>query len=576
MTETASAGPLDLRRPSAGSVRRTIVGALRTQWRSVAVALVATVVGSVAIAVGPSLIRHGIDDGIGAGDRDALRLAAIGYLVALGVGGVTGGIRATAMAVGAERFIHRLRVDALAGVLRVDLRTYETTRRGDLLARVTADTEALSGAARWVIPDTVRYVTDLLAALVAVALLEPVLALLTLVALPPMAAAGRALRVRSAVVYPRYRAEIGALVGQVTETVEGADTIRAHGRHDDRLDLLRAANRIVSARYLDGTAMRNRFYASLTVTRVTATAIVLIAASLFAVDGRVTVGTAAAGVLAVSVVFGPLGWLTELLDDALSAKAALDRVVAAATIPEPPCGTTPLPYRGDLVFDDVSFSYVPGRTVLTGVDLVFCAGSRTALVGQTGAGKSTIARLAAGLATPDRGVVHYHGLDLTHARADDRRRRLLFVPQEPFCITGTIADNLRFADPVVTDDRLRHIAGTIGLGDWIDSHPDGLGRDCGTNGSRLSDGERQLVAVLRVALADPAVVILDEATATLDPATEALVGTALDRALADRTVVVIAHRPETAARCDQQIIVAHGAVTRPVSNEFGTFEIPLL
>lgn len=543
-----------------GAVRRLVRAELARQWQAVAVAAVATILGSAALAVGPSMLQRAIDDGLGRHDRGALGYAVLGYVVALSLGGLAGGVRTTAMAVGGERFIHRLRTDALAGILRLDLGRFERLRRGDLLARVTADTEALSGAARWIIPDAVRYLADLVAALVAVAVLDPLLALLALVAVPPMAVAGRVLRRQSQVVYPRYRAEIGSLLGQVTETVEGADAVLAHGRAADRLDRLRSANAVVTARYLDGTTMRNRFYASITLTRVAATAVVLIAASLLAVDGRMTVGTAAAGVLAVSTVFGPLAWLTELLDDLLSSKAALDRIVAAADTPAAAGGQSSLPERGDLVFEAVSFAYLPGRPVLTDVDLAVPAGTRAALVGDTGAGKSTIARLAAGLAAPTSGVVRFGGVDLTAALADDRRQPLLFIMQDSFCISGTLAENLRLIAPSATTEDLLEAAQLVGLSPWVHTHPDGLDRQVGTNGALLSAGERQLVAILRVALADPAVVILDEATAILDPATEALVGEALDRALGDRTVLVIAHRPETAARCTLRLEVADGTV----------------
>jgi ATP-binding cassette subfamily B protein len=552
--------PLVLATPR-GAVRDLLGGELRTEWRVVTVAILATLVGSAAIAVGPSMIRLAIDDGLRGGSRSALAGAVVVYGVASVAGGLASGIRTTAMAIGCERFIHRLRVAALQGLLRLDLGRFERLRRGDLLARVTADTEALSGAARWVLPDAVRNVTDLAAALVAVAVLEPTLALLTLVAVPPMAAAGRVLRRRSRVVYPRYRAEIGSVLGRVTETVEGADTVLAHGRGPERLDELTAANRVVAARFLDGTAMRNRFYASITLTRVSATAVVLVAASLLAVDGRITVGTAAAGVLAVSSVFGPLAWFTELLDDVLSAKAALDRVVAAAVVPESATGRQALPARGDLVFDDVDFAYVPGRPVLIGVSLVVPAGARVALVGETGAGKSTLGRLAAGLATPSSGHVRFGGVDLAEARAEDRRRRLLFVLQEAYCLAGTLAENVRLAAPDATDDALLAAADRVGLADWVASHPDGFDRLVGSGGSQLSAGERQLVAILRAAVADPGVVILDEATAILDPAMEAAVGTALDLALRDRTVLVIAHRPETAARCDLQVEISGGRST---------------
>jgi len=543
-----------------GATGRLLRRELRLERRLLAIAAAATLLGSATVVVGPTMIRIAIDDGMRLGDRRALTVAVVVYLAALAVSGLASGARSVTMARASESFIDRLRVSSLAGILRMDLRSFEQTRRGDLLARVSADTEALSAASRWIIPEAIRNVTDLVAALVSVAVLDPLLALVALVAVPPMWWAGRVLRRRSALVYPAYRAEVGALVGQVTETVEATDTVQAYRRAGDRVRLLHEANRRVTDRYMAGTAMRNRFYASITMTRVFATSVVIVTAGLLAVNGRLTIGTAAAGVLAVSTVFGPLAWMTELLDDVLSARSALERVVATTAVPEP-AGSRPLPEQGDLRLDRVSFGYVPGTDVLDDVTLRVGPGERLAIVGATGAGKSTLARLAAGLTAPDRGTVSFGGVDLADADQGDRRRRLVYVLQETAVLTGTIADNVRLPAPDLSGADIARLAASIGLGDWLAAHPDGAERSTGPSGGDLSHGERQLVGLLRVVAADPAVVILDEATGVLDPVTERLVGEALDRALAGRTVLIIAHRVDTARRAARVVRVESGRVT---------------
>ena len=210
---------------------------------------------------------------------------------------------------------------------------------------------------------------------------------------------------------------------------------------------------------------------------------------------------------------------------------------------------------------DVSFSYTPGVEVLHHVSVAVAPGERVAIVGPTGAGKSTLVRVAAGLSAPDDGVVTFGGVDLAAADPEDRRRRILYVLQETAVLSGSIADNVRLVAPHAADDDVARIAADLGLGDWIASHPDGVRRPVGHSGAALSHGERQLVGVLRVAAADPAVVILDEATAVLDPQTERLVGASLERALADRAVLVIAHRAETARRAQRIIRVVDGVAT---------------
>lgn len=545
--------------PPRGALAASVRRALRSSPRPVAVALIATLLGSASLALGPLLIQRAIDDGITAGERDVLLRSVLGFVAVVVLGGVAGGVRSTATVLAAERFMHQLRLDALAGVLRLDLARFDHGRRGDLLARVTADTEALSDAARWTIPDAFRNAVDLVTALVAVAVLDVRLALVALVAAPPMGLAGRFLRRRSAQVYPRYRAALAVLVGQVSESIEGAGTVRAFGQGESRVSLVRATNREVTARFMAGTSMRVRFYSSLTVTRASATAAVVLVAGLLATGGRLSVGTAAAGVLAVSGVFGPMAWLTEGLDELFSAKAALERVLASAAIRESAAGTATLPRRGGIVLRGVDFAYVPGVPVLAGVDLEIASGLRVAIVGETGAGKSTLGRLVTGLVSPTAGQVLVGGVDLVTVDPADRRRRITFVAQEPWCFRGTLAENLRLVAPDATDDRLWATVRSLGLQPWVAGDPAGLERAVGPGGAGLSSGEQQLVGLLRVALLDPAVVVLDEATAVLDGAIEELVSTALDHALADRTVLVIAHRAETAARAPWSITVERGS-----------------
>ena len=298
--------------------------------------------------------------------------------------------------------------------------------------------------------------------------------------------------------------------------------------------------------------MRNRFYPVLTVVQAAVAAAIVVVASLWALDGTLTVGTAAAIVLALSGMLAPLIQLAGLLDDVLSARAALVRVTELASVPAVRAGTTALPERGRLVLEGVSFSYVPGREVLHDVDLVVEPGERVALVGATGSGKSTITRLATGLADPDRGRVTVGGVDVRDAA--DRGGRLLLLPQETFLVSGTVADNVALAAPGLDRARLEEAAGQLGVGLDLDA-------EAGAGGSRLSAGERQLVALLRIVVADPAVVALDESTSLLDPQTEAEVSEALSRALAGRAVLIVAHREATARRCDLIVRVDAGRIS---------------
>ena len=383
---------------------RSIIGEeLRRERHRVAVVLVFVVLAGAATAVGPLLLRAAIDNGIDAGDRAALRTTAIAYLVVSIGAGIAGGIRTATMAVAAERILHRLRLRALAGVLRMDLGAYERAPRGDVVARVTSDTEALSKAAIQVLPNAAKYTLDLFAAILAVFLLSPVIGALSLIVVPPFAIAGRWFRRTSVVVYPEYRRRVGEMVGTVVETTEGAETVRAFGREAHQLTALARADERVVDGYLAGMRMRVRFFASLTFVQAVATAIVLIASSLLALNGTLSVGTVAAGVLAAVQVFVPFGEMTELLDELLASKAALDRVAEVASIPAEAEGGAALPGRGSLELEHTGFAYVENRPVLHDISLRVEPGEWLALVGATGAGKSTIARLAVGLAASEYG-----------------------------------------------------------------------------------------------------------------------------------------------------------------------------
>jgi ATP-binding cassette, subfamily B, bacterial len=543
------------------SATRAIIGEeLRRERKRVAFVLVFVALAGAATAIGPLLVRAAIDNGIDAGDRAALRTTAIAYLVVSIGGGIAGGIRNATMAVASERILHRLRLRALAGVLRMDLGAYERAPRGDVVARVTSDTEALSKAAIQVLPNAAKYTLDLVAAMLAVFLLSPVIAGLTLIVVPPFVIAGRWFRRTSVVVYPEYRRRVGEMVGTVVETTEGAETVRAYGREAHQLAALARADERVVDGYLAGMRMRVRFFSSLTFVQAVATAIVLIASSLLALNGTLSVGTVAAGVLAAVQVFVPFGEMTELLDELLASKAALDRVAEVACTPAEAESGAALPERGALDLEFASFSYVADRPVLHEVSLHVEPGEWVALVGATGAGKSTIARLAVGLAHPSSGTVRVAGVDLRSAAPADRRRRLLLLPQEGFLISGSLADNARIADPAASDARVQDAVDALDLHAWVARLPRGLDTPVGSAGVRLSQGERQLVSLLRVVLADPAVVVLDEATSVLDPESEARVAAALLRALAGRTVLVVAHRLITAQRCDRMAVVDDGRI----------------
>jgi ATP-binding cassette subfamily B protein len=288
-------------------------------------------------------------------------------------------------------------------------------------------------------------------------------------------------------------------------------------------------------------------------------------------SGRLTLGTVAAFVLVLSNLFEPVQQLSQLFNMVQSGTASLAKLFDLLDTPvevDEPARPTELPARGDLKVRQVSFAYgADGPTVLHELDLVVPNGERLALVGPTGAGKSTLAKLMARLYDPTTGSVSFGGIDLRNAPLACLRERIVVVPQEGFLFSGTVADNIRVAAPGASDDDIGRALARIGAWDRISALPDGLHTVVRERGSRLSAGERQLVSLARAAMVDPAVLVLDEATSSLDPGTETLVEGAMEALMADRTVIVIAHRLSTSERSDRVGVVDAGRLV-----ELGTHD----
>jgi ATP-binding cassette, subfamily B, bacterial len=285
---------------------------------------------------------------------------------------------------------------------------------------------------------------------------------------------------------------------------------------------------------------------------------------------EISIGTITAFVLYLIQLFDPIGRFTEWLGEFRQGLAALAKIVGLLDVPsaivERP-GAVELPREGALALRDVTFGYAEGSPVVREVTLEVVPGEHVALVGATGAGKSSVAKLLTRQYDPQHGSISLGGVDLREATLESLHRRIVLLPQEGHLFSGTIADNVRLAHPETSDDDVRRALRRIGALDRFESLPQGLDTDVQTRGLRLSAGERQLVGIARVALADPAVIVLDEATSSLDPATEAAVERALAAVAEGRTVITIAHRLSTAERADRVAVMEHGRLVEVASHE---------
>jgi len=551
--------------PSARAVLRH-VGALLRPHRGRVVLLAAAVgVGALAATAAPLLVRSAVD-GVLAGTTGALDRAALGIAVLGVVAGVVTAVRLRLWGAVAEAVLADLRRQALARVLALSPPQLSRLGRGDVLSRTTGDLEVLGEAARLSLPVLVRASAVLVLAAVVLAGLSLPLAGVAVLGLAVVGWSARRLLRRTTVIYPRYRSDFGAALGLMRESLVGVRVVQGLGREAERSAAYGAANQQVVDRYGEGTRARNAFFPVVIAVQSAAALATLAAGAALVSAGSASVGTVSAAVLGTVALYTPVSQLADVLDQVQTARAALGRVVALLDLapsldaPEVPL---PVPADGTLAVDGVRFAYGPGRWVLDGVDLVVSPGEVVALVGESGAGKSTLAALAARWADPDAGRVTLGGTDLRDLAPEELRRAVVVVPQEGHLVRGSVADNVRLAHPDASDADVLAAMDRIGLREWAEGLPSGVGTAVGHGGGALSAGERQLVSLARVALADPQVVVLDEATSALDPATAALVDTALHRALEGRAVLMVAHRPDSVARADRVVRLAGGRVAGP-------------
>jgi ABC-type multidrug transport system fused ATPase/permease subunit len=454
-----------------------------------------------------------------------------------------------------------LRRRVFTHVQRLPLSFHERYTSGKTISRLTSDVEALAELLDEGLDNLVTALFSVLTIGVVLVVLDPPLGLVALLGFPPLFFVARWFQRNSTTAYRRTRETIAALIVQFTETFGGIRAVQAF-RREPRNDELHAQlnedNRRAHDRAFWLIAV---FVPAVTLIGNLVTVAVLGYGALRVMDGDLAVGTLVSFLLYLRRFFDPLQDVAMFYNSYQSASAALEKLSGVLeerpSVAEP---ADPLPLadaRGELVFDGVRFGYTD-RTVLAHLDLTIPAGQTVALVGATGAGKSTLARLAARFYDPVGGVVRLDGVPLDRLTDADLRRAVVMVTQESFLFSGSIADNIAFGRPGASRAEIEAAARAIGAHEFIAALPGGYDTDVHRRGGRLSAGQRQLVSFARAFLADPAVLILDEATSSLDVPSERLVQRALQTLLADRTALIIAHRLSTVEIADRVLVMEDG------------------
>jgi len=537
---------------------------LRPQRRRVVLASVLVVLQAACMLAGPALVRYGIDHGVRARDPGVLTKATVMFIVTA-VGAYVFG-RAVIMTVtrAGEILLRQLRETVFAHQLSLSMEFYDRHRTGDLVARMTADVEALEELVGQGL--TMFIVNALLfsGAVLAMSLMSWQLALGTLVVVPMVAYASVWFRRESNRAYLTLRDRIGMTMASLQEGLSGIRVVQAFSQEPTVLERFSETNELQFRAQLKTERIAAIYFPVIELAQGTAVAVILGLGGYLSARGVVTVGTVAAFVLYLQNLFEPVQQLSQLFNTLQAAGAALHKLFVLLdekpAISERP-GAVDLPDSGAIDVRDVSFTYAgTDEPVLSDVTLSVSPGQRLALVGPTGAGKSTLAKLMVRFYDPSAGQVRYAGVDLRDAGLASLRARIVVVPQEGFLFEGTIRDNLAIGRPAASDDEMWKAVADLGLTSRFEAFDGGLDAVVREQGSNMSAGERQLVSIVRAALADPSVVVLDEATSSLDPGTEVTVEAALEKLLEGRTVVLIAHRLSTAARADRVAVVDGGRV----------------
>ena len=546
------------------STVRRFLGYLDPYKKELPVAIGAVIVGAISQSVGPFLIGWSIDHLIAADNLSGLLQMVVGLAVIYGLG--TLAIRVQILRVGTivQKVLAQLRQDIFDKVQSLSVGYFDKSEAGDLMSRLLNDVSVINNAFGQSIPQILGNTFSLIGIIIAMMLINWQLGLVSNLVVPIMILVtsffSRWARVRFRVT----RETIGELSAQIEEDVSSVKEAQAFNRVDYNITAFDALNKANRDANVDAVVVTAAFLPSIDFLNTLATAGVLAYGGYLAVTGAATVGTVTAFLLYVQQFFRPIQILSQFYTQAQSAIAGLERIFSLLDEPEllndAEGAVELLPVEGKVEFDDVVFGYVPGQKILDGVNICAQPGEMIALVGPTGSGKSTIINLILRFYDVVDGAVRIDDVDVREVTQASLRRQTGFVLQDNILFSGTVAENIAFGRPDAEQADIEAAAKVANVHEFITKLPKGYATELGERGASLSQGQRQLISIARAVLIDPRILILDEATSSIDTQTEGLVQEAISNLLAGRTSFVIAHRLSTIIQADQVLVIQQGRI----------------
>jgi len=550
---------------------RRLAEYVRPYWQHMAVAVALIAVSSLANVAAPWIIGRAIDDGIRVGNFRALRLWTGVFIAAAVTEWLTNRSRVAILAFVGTRIVADIRSALFRHLLRLSLGFYNRYSVGRLMSRLSNDVGVLQNFITWSITGLARGLLMLAGIVVAMISLNWRLALVTFVVLPPMAFVTTRWRDAVRRAYRATRQRLSLINGYLNESISGIRVTKSFVREAANMRHFVDLNLSHFDAEVDATRLSALFFPGVGLMSAVARALVVGVGGWLVFDDALTAGTLVAFVLYVGRFFQPIQDLARRYSNFQATMAASERIFnlldMEPELEDPPDAIELPPVRGHVVFDHVSFEYEDGDEVLRDVSLEAKPGERIALVGETGAGKTTVIRLMARFFETDQGRVTIDGYDVRRVAKESLRSQLGVVLQDTFLFSGSIMENVRYGRLEASDEEVIAAAKAVGAHDFVTALPEGYETEVGEEGVNLSVGQRQIVSFARTLLEDPRVLIMDEATSSVDTTTENQIQRAVDRLLMGRTSVIIAHRLNTVVGADKIIVMDEGQIVERGTHE---------